>query len=213
MDTHEHGAEKLIVGHGPLAAFLTDQGFPISKSTISKICSPAIDAGPPVQAYWGRWPAFSPSRALAWGRARLKSVNDARSRPAVISDAGRAAVKGPDDRSPGAGSSAREPLQPKAKQTSAPARTATLTRGQDERLVGRLEISDSARTPRRRQLARHLHQRGARPVLDALLAVAAGQSLDAVLEDYGRLAPEIYRALGADELSVERGTVIERDGP
>jgi hypothetical protein len=96
MDTHELAEEKLIVGYGPLAEFLTDNGYPLSKSTMSKYCSPAIDTGPPVEAYWGRLPAFSPSRALAWARARLKPVN-ARSRPAGTS-AGRAAVKGPDDR-------------------------------------------------------------------------------------------------------------------
>ena len=75
MDTHELTEEKLLVGYGPLAAFLTDEGFPTSKSTMSKYCSPAINTGPPVEAYWGRLPAFSPSRSLAWARARLKSVS------------------------------------------------------------------------------------------------------------------------------------------
>ena len=78
MDTHELAEEKLIVGYGPLAEFLTDNGYPLSKSTMSKYCSPAIDTGPPVEAYWGRLPAFSPSRALAWARARLKSVSAVR---------------------------------------------------------------------------------------------------------------------------------------
>jgi hypothetical protein len=78
MDTHELAEEKLIVGYGPLAEFLTDNGYPLSKSTISKYCSPAIDTGPPVEAYWGRLPAFSPSNALAWGRARLKPVSAVR---------------------------------------------------------------------------------------------------------------------------------------
>ena len=36
MDTHELADEKQIVGHGPLAEFLTDKGFPLSKSTVSK---------------------------------------------------------------------------------------------------------------------------------------------------------------------------------
>jgi hypothetical protein len=78
MDAHELAEEKLIVGYGPLAEFLTDNGYPTSKSTMSKYCSPAIDTGPPVEAYWGRLPAFSPSRALAWARARLKSVSAVR---------------------------------------------------------------------------------------------------------------------------------------
>jgi hypothetical protein len=108
MDTHELAEEKLIVGYGPLAEFLTDNGFRLSRSTVSKYCSPATNTGPPVEAYWGRLPAFSPSRALAWARARLKPVSAARSRPAVTSDAGRAVVKGPDDRSPSAGLPARK---------------------------------------------------------------------------------------------------------
>jgi hypothetical protein len=37
-------------------------------------------------------------------------------------------------------------------------------------------------------------------VLEALLAVEAGHSLDAVLEDFARLTPETYRAAGADML-------------
>jgi hypothetical protein len=87
MDTHELAEEKLIVGYGPLAEFLTENGYPLSKSTMSKYCSPAIDTGPPVEAYWGRLPAFSPKHALAWARARLKPVSATRSRPAVT-DAG-----------------------------------------------------------------------------------------------------------------------------
>jgi hypothetical protein len=102
MDTHELAGEKLIVGYRPLAEFLTDNGFPLSTSTVSKYCSPAIDIGPPVEAYWGRLPAFSPSHALAWARARLKPVSAVRSKPVVTSDAGR-----PDDRSPSAGLPAR----------------------------------------------------------------------------------------------------------
>jgi hypothetical protein len=56
------------------------------------------------------------------------------------------------------------------------------------------------RTARRQCLARHLQRCGPRPVLEALLAVEAGQSLDAVLEDFARLSPESYKAVGADIL-------------
>jgi hypothetical protein len=78
MDTHELANEKLIVGYGQLAEFLTDNGYPLSKSTMSKYCSPAIDTGPPVEAYWGRLAAFSPSHVLAWARSRLKRPDDRR---------------------------------------------------------------------------------------------------------------------------------------
>jgi hypothetical protein len=73
---HSEPDEKLIVGHGPLAEFLTERGFPTAKSTISKACSPAIGTGPPIHAYWGRLPAFIPSVALAWARARLRPPDE-----------------------------------------------------------------------------------------------------------------------------------------
>jgi hypothetical protein len=40
---HSEVDENLIAGYGPLAEFVTEQGLPISKSTISKCCSPAIN--------------------------------------------------------------------------------------------------------------------------------------------------------------------------
>ena len=72
--------ETLIVGYTPLASFLTKAGFPISKSTVSKYCSPAINIGPPIEGYWGRLPAFKPSRAIDWAKARLKPVGAARTK-------------------------------------------------------------------------------------------------------------------------------------
>jgi hypothetical protein len=58
----------------------------------------------------------------------------------------------------------------------------------------------------------HLYRCGPRPILEALIAVADGQNLDQVLEDFKRLAPETYHALGADALSVESITVIDGTG-
>jgi len=72
--------ERLIVGYPSLASFLTEAGFPISKSTVSKYCSPAINIGPPVEGYWGRLPAFKPSRTIDWAKARLKPVGAARTK-------------------------------------------------------------------------------------------------------------------------------------
>jgi hypothetical protein len=72
-------AEKLIVGHGPLAEFLTAAGFPITKNTIAKYCSPTLNIGPPVRSYWGLRPAFSPEESLAWARSRMRPANTVRS--------------------------------------------------------------------------------------------------------------------------------------
>jgi hypothetical protein len=77
---HSEVDENFIVGYGPLAEYLTGQGFPISKSTISKYCSPAINIGPAVEGFWGRLPAFKPSRAIAWAKARIRPADEARSR-------------------------------------------------------------------------------------------------------------------------------------
>jgi len=72
--------ERLIVGYPSLASFLTEAGFRISKSTVSKYCSPAINIGPPVEGYWGTLPAVKPSRTIAWAKARLKPVGVARTK-------------------------------------------------------------------------------------------------------------------------------------
>jgi hypothetical protein len=45
--------------------------------------------------------------------------------------------------------------------------------------------------------------------MEALLAVQSGQDLDQVLEDFCRLAPETYEAIGADLLSIDELTVID----
>ena len=50
----------------------------------------------------------------------------------------------------------------------------------------------------RQRCATHLHDLGARPVLEALLELDAGRDLDDVLARYAELDPEIVRALGAD---------------
>ncbi len=84
--------EKLIVGYRQLAAFLTAEGFPTSKSTMSKYCSPAINIGPPVEGFWGKLPAFRPSRALAWARTRMRPADGARS--GLSSVTGDSAVSG-----------------------------------------------------------------------------------------------------------------------
>jgi hypothetical protein len=60
-----------------------------------------------------------------------------------------------------------------------------------------------ARTPRRQHLVKHLARCGDRSVLEALLAVEAGQDLDEVLEDFARLDPKIFEAIGADIMPID----------
>jgi hypothetical protein len=65
---------EVLLTRRALAEWLTAQGFRISYSTLTKICSPAINTGPPTEAYWGRFPMHSPSRGLDWARNRLRPV-------------------------------------------------------------------------------------------------------------------------------------------
>lgn len=53
--------------------------------------------------------------------------------------------------------------------------------------------------PRRRRQIEAIHRLGARAVGELLVEVADPAVLDAALEQYARLSPEIVRALGADQ--------------
>ena len=68
----------------------------------------------------------------------------------------------------------------------------------------------TARSARRQRLVAHLHAAGPRPCLEALLEVAGGRNLDAVLEAYRRIPVDVYHALGADDLPIDRLTIIKR---
>jgi hypothetical protein len=61
------------------------------------------------------------------------------------------------------------------------------------------------RNSTRQYLVRHLCKCGPRCVLEALIAVEAGQDLDFVLTDFARLQPETYAAVGADRLPFKTG--------
>jgi ABC-type hemin transport system substrate-binding protein len=69
------------------------------------------------------------------------------------------------------------------------------------------------RTSRRQYLVRHLVACGPRPVLEALIAVAGGADLDATLEDYARLSPEIFAAVDADVLPIDDLAVVDGGRP
>ncbi len=92
----------------------------------------------------------------------------------------------------------------------APASAATLTRGRNgEQLRRRLGSPNITRSARRQRLVQHLHRCGPRPVLEALIAVECGQDLDVVLEDFARLQPEIFEAVGADVLPIDDMAVVD----
>lgn len=78
-----------------------------------------------------------------------------------------------------------------------------------EQLGRRLDQHHSDRNPRRQRLAAHLHAAGPRPVLEALIEVAGGRSLDVVLERFGRIPVGVYHDLGAAELGIHRPQLIQ----
>jgi hypothetical protein len=67
-------SDETLLTRRELAAFLTDNGRPISHSTLAKYCSPAINTGPPAECWWGKLPLYRPSRALEWARSRERPV-------------------------------------------------------------------------------------------------------------------------------------------
>ena len=70
-------------------------------------------------------------------------------------------------------------------------------------------LTSDPRSARRQLLVAHLHAAGPRPCLECLLEIAAGGNLDDVLEAYRRIPVDVYRALGADRLPIDRLTIIK----
>jgi hypothetical protein len=63
-----------------VCAHIRAHGYPIGRSTMDKLCAPAINDGPPVAAWWGRRPLDDPDEALVWAekRTRQPGLDDAR---------------------------------------------------------------------------------------------------------------------------------------
>jgi hypothetical protein len=59
-----------------IGPFLRERGFPYGNSTINKLCSPAINQGPPIDAYLGKRPLRTPEKVIEWAEARLRQVPD-----------------------------------------------------------------------------------------------------------------------------------------
>jgi hypothetical protein len=57
-----------------LATFPTRRGFPISMSTLSKLCAPSVGEGPPAAGIWGQRPLYDPDVALEWAEKRMRPV-------------------------------------------------------------------------------------------------------------------------------------------
>jgi hypothetical protein len=80
---------KRLLTRRELGEFLRGEGFPIGNSTINKLCSPSINDGPPVAAWFGRRALHSPDDALTWARARLTSARPRQQSYEVFDQRGR----------------------------------------------------------------------------------------------------------------------------
>jgi hypothetical protein len=58
-----------------IAQFLTEQGYPIGKSTIDRLSMPSRGSadGPPPAGFWGNRVLYDPNKALAWAKDRFRT--------------------------------------------------------------------------------------------------------------------------------------------
>jgi hypothetical protein len=82
--------ERPLLTRRQLVVYLNDNGFPIGRGTINRLCSPAYGDGPPVAGWWGNRPLYEPAQAIEWARARLrpKSGPITNKRPEATESAG-----------------------------------------------------------------------------------------------------------------------------
>jgi hypothetical protein len=66
-------ANERFLTRRELAAFLTEHGFPISRSTLEKLSMPKRAEGPPAVGFWGNRALYDPDRALIWARKRFRT--------------------------------------------------------------------------------------------------------------------------------------------
>jgi hypothetical protein len=53
---------------------LNEHGFPCTPSYFNKICLPSVNAGPPVEKWFGKRPLYNFDKALAWAESRCTSA-------------------------------------------------------------------------------------------------------------------------------------------
>jgi hypothetical protein len=67
---------KLRMTRSQLCEHLRAHGYPIGDSTMDKLCAPAVNTGPPIDAMWGKRPLYDPDQGLAWAEARTRAPPD-----------------------------------------------------------------------------------------------------------------------------------------
>jgi hypothetical protein len=67
--------DKPLVGHRRMSEYAASIGYPVSTSTLQKRCSPAINTGPKITAYFGQRPVTTEKLMREWLTANLRPVS------------------------------------------------------------------------------------------------------------------------------------------
>jgi hypothetical protein len=65
------GANKPLLTRQQMAAFLNENGFPLSQPTLNKLCAASVNRGPQPKGWLGKRPLYAPDEALAWAQSML----------------------------------------------------------------------------------------------------------------------------------------------
>jgi hypothetical protein len=65
---------KALLTRKQLVRFLRKEGFPLSFSTVSKLCAPSCGKGPPTAGIWAGRALHDREEGLAWARTRMRSA-------------------------------------------------------------------------------------------------------------------------------------------
>lgn len=62
-----------LITRAELLNLLNENGLPLGRSTLDKLCAPACGQGPPVAAFWGakKRPLYDPEIGLEWAKNLL----------------------------------------------------------------------------------------------------------------------------------------------
>jgi hypothetical protein len=63
-----------------LVEYLHANGYPISLSSLNRLCAPRYAQGPPMAGVWGGQAFYAPAQAIEWARARFGANELRRSR-------------------------------------------------------------------------------------------------------------------------------------
>lgn len=73
MSPSSDSVDREYLTRAQLAEFLTKRGYPISQSTLAKLCALARGEGPPAIGFWSNRALYDPARSLSWAKNRFRT--------------------------------------------------------------------------------------------------------------------------------------------